>query len=316
MGIISNPLSGRNKKDFPAIQQFVARYSTITHYEAQTPTEIQKTISLLAQQNITVLVINGGDGTVQAALTTLFHHHPFATLPLLAILPSGTSNLIAGDVGLKGNRTGSLQKLFEWVEGKGQVPTIHQRHVFAVQRVPDEHPIYGMFFGAGAIYQGAQVGWRTKQSVGRLGEVGATLIIGRFLCSLISSRNSQISPIRMTVRLDDQTSITAEFLTVLTTTLDRLFLGLRPYWGTEAHPLHYTAVKSKPSHLLRTLPTLLFGKPHQLGTPEHGYVSHNVEKVELHLQDGFTIDGEDYQPDPQRGPVTITDGGKVSFLQY
>lgn len=316
MGIISNPLSGRNKKDFPSIKQFLKKYPTITHYEAQSPTDIQEAIALLAQQHITVLVINGGDGTVQAALTTVFHHHPFTTLPLLAILPSGTSNLIAGDVGLKGNRTASLQKLIEWAEGKSQAPTIHQRHVFAVQRVPDEHPIYGMFFGAGAIYQGAQVGWRTKQSVGRLGEVGATLIIVRFLCSLLSSRNSQISPIHMTVRLDDQTSTSAEFLTVLITTLDRLFLGLRPYWGTAAHPLHYTAVKSKPTHLLRTLPTLLFGKPHQLGTPEHGYVSQNVKKVELHLQDGFTIDGEGYHPDPQQGPVTITDGGKISFLQY
>lgn len=282
----------------------------------ETLKEIDEAVSGLAQQQVTVIVINGGDGTVQAVLTSLLHHQPFKTLPLVAILPSGTSNLNAGDVGLKGNRPAALQQLIEWTHGQGQDPSILQRHILRVQRVPQEDPIYGMVFGAGAIYQGAQVGWKTKQSVGKLGEVGATLIIGRFILSLLSSPNSHITPIQATVRLNDHSSIQTEFLTILTTTLERLFLGLRPYWGTEAAPLHYTAVKRKPKHMLRTLPSLLFGKPHKYGTPEHGYDSHNVRKIELDLHDGFTVDGEDYKPDPRQGPVCITDGGQVSFIQF
>ncbi|MGB0909662.1 MAG: diacylglycerol/lipid kinase family protein [Nitrospirales bacterium] len=315
-GILSNPLSGRNKKSSSSIKHVLETHSTIPQYEVETLKEIDEAVSGLAQQQVTVIVINGGDGTVQAVLTSLLHHQPFKTLPLVAILPSGTSNLNAGDVGLKGNRPAALQQLIEWTHGQGQDPSILQRHILRVQRVPQEDPIYGMVFGAGAIYQGAQVGWKTKQSVGKLGEVGATLIIGRFILSLLSSPNSHITPIQATVRLNDHSSIQTEFLTILTTTLERLFLGLRPYWGTEAAPLHYTAVKRKPKHMLRTLPSLLFGKPHKYGTPEHGYDSHNVRKIELDLHDGFTVDGEDYKPDPRQGPVCITDGGQVSFIQF
>ena len=316
LGIISNPLSGRNKKSSSSIKHVLETQTDISQYEVQTVKDIKEAVSNLAEHGTSIIVINGGDGTVQGVLTSLLHDRPFDTLPLIAILPSGTSNLNAGDVGLKGNRVAALQQVMRWANGHNEAPTILQRHILRVQRVPQENPIYGMVFGAGAIYQGAQVGWKTKHSVGRLGEVGATLIIGRFVLGLFSKQHSQITPIHMTVRLDDQSCIEAEFLTVLATTLDRLFLGLRPYWGTEKGPLHYTAVKSKPKHMLRTLPSLLFGKPHPCGTSEHGYDSHNVEKIELHLQDGFTVDGEDYRPDLQQGPVCITDGGRVSFIQF
>ncbi len=316
LGILSNPLSGRNKNGVSSFKDILDIHPTIPQYEAHTPQDIHTAISEFARQEVDVVVIDGGDGTVQAVLTVLFHHQPFPTLPILAILPSGTSNLNAGDVGLKGSRTAALQRLISWANGQGPEPTIIQRHVLRVQRVPNEDPIYGMFFGAGAIYQGAQMGWRTKQSVGRLGEVGASLIISRFFLSLFWGKQSQVRPTHMTISCPEHPPIENEFLTILVTTLDRLFLGLRPYWGQETNPLHYTAVKSKPNYLKRTLPSLLFGRPHHYGTPEHGYYSHNIQKLELQLHDGFTIDGEDYTPDPQLGPVQLTDGGIASFVSF
>ncbi|WP_447971215.1 diacylglycerol/lipid kinase family protein [Nitrospira sp. M1] len=316
LGIISNPLSGRNKKRAVVMTTILEAHPDILHDEVHTQHDIQTTLTTFAQEQVNVLVINGGDGTVQAVLTTLFHLQPFATLPLLAILPSGTSNMNAGDVGLRGNRTASLQKLLSWIEGHGPDPTLLTRHVLRVQRVPDEDPIFGMFFGAGAIYQGAQVGWKTKQSVGRLGEVGASLIICRFFLSLLFSRQTHITPIHATISRDEHPAIKGEFLTILVTTLERLFLGLRPYWGTESHPLHYTAVRKSPAYLMRTLPSLLFGRTHKYGTAEHGYDSHNALSLELHMQDGFTIDGEDYTSDPERGPVRLTTGGIATFIRF
>ncbi len=316
VGILSNPLSGRNKKHSSSITRLLKHYPHISQYETPTAKDIQNAVSELAQKHIEVLVINGGDGTVQAVLTTLLHDRPFDTLPLLAILPSGTSNMNAGDVGLKGNRAKALEKLLSWAQGDGSQPKVIQRHILRVQRIPNENPIYGMCFGAGAIYQGAQVGWKTKESVGRLGEIGASLIMAKYFLSILSSQKNQIKPIQVGIRADNQSSPDSEYLTILVTTLERLFLGLRPYWGTEAGPLHYTAVKTKPHKLMRTLPSLLFGNPHPLGTPEHGYFSQNLENIELSLQDGFTVDGEDYQPDLKVGPVSISDGGQVSFIRF
>ena len=50
-----------------------------------------------------VLAINGGDGTVAAILGALLESKPFVTPPLIALLPGGTANMSAGDVGLRGS---------------------------------------------------------------------------------------------------------------------------------------------------------------------------------------------------------------------
>src|SRR5688500_20064039 len=51
-----------------------------------------------------VLVINGGDGTVQATLTEMFNGKPFGDVPPpVAVLPNGKTNLIAQDLGADGD---------------------------------------------------------------------------------------------------------------------------------------------------------------------------------------------------------------------
>ena len=204
------------------------------------------------------------------------------------------------------------------LKDKGKAPTILTRHILRVHRIPQEDPIYGMFFGAGAIYQGAQVGWRTKHSVGRLRRSWGHVDYGSFFPFFtLEPKQPESNQSTSNYSLDDQPPREDTFLTILVTTLERLFLGLRPYWGTEQNPLHYTAVRKDPRHL-RPYTSIAYCLVSLIrhGTPEHGYFSQNIEKLELHMQDGFTVDGEGYLPDLQKGPVQITDGGTASFIQF
>ena len=58
---------------------------------------------MIARVKPKVLVINGGDGTVQSALTELYHGGHFeGTPPPVAVLPNGKTNLIALDLGAEG----------------------------------------------------------------------------------------------------------------------------------------------------------------------------------------------------------------------
>ena len=98
--------------------------------------------------------------------------------------------------------------------------------------------------------------------------------------------------------------------------MERLFFGLRPYWGKEPHSIHYTTLNGSPKHLLRTLPSLLFGRTHRMGTPENGYHSHNSARLQLHMKDDVILDGEIYTPNPESGPITIQASGPVSFLRW
>jgi hypothetical protein len=119
----------------------------------------------------------------------------------------------------------------------------------------------------------------------------------------------------MTISLDRKPAESRDFLVVLISTLHRLFLGLRPYWGTEAGAIQYTAVSAQPKYLLRALPFLWSGRKSRYLKTEHGYFSHNVDEARLKFDDGFTLDGELYRPDADQGPVVVQDGGPVSFLR-
>jgi hypothetical protein len=59
---------------------------------------------------------------------------------------------------------------------------------------------------------------------------------------------------------------------------------------------------------------LLRGKKNRFCAPEYGYFSRKPREVRLTITGGFTLDGELYALDNQTTQITVTDGGKASFL--
>ncbi len=120
IGVLHNPLSGGNHKCLQRIRSAAAVASPeVLQQEVQTPLDVSETLADFARREVNIVVINGGDGTVQAALTALFHKNCFETMPLLAVLRSaGTTSMIAGDIGLKGSRLKALRRLFSWARTK------------------------------------------------------------------------------------------------------------------------------------------------------------------------------------------------------
>ncbi|MGD9043666.1 MAG: diacylglycerol kinase family protein, partial [Desulfobacterales bacterium] len=284
--------------------------------EVQTPQDVTETLAEFARQEVNLLVINGGDGTVQAALTATFHKNFFETMPVLAVLPSaGTTSMIAGDIGLKGPRQSALQRLFSWARTGNGRAAIMQRPVLRVQVPAKTEPVYGMFFGAAAIYQATQFCLQKVFAKGVRGELGAGVALARFLLAVVLKDRNVVSSVPITTQLEQKSPQQQKYLLVLVTTLQRLFLGLRPYWGAEPKPLHYTAVGSRPRYFLRAIPSLMRGRPGRYVRPDNGYTSHNIDAVELTLKSGFNLDGELFIPDCSQGPVRVSYGGQASFLQ-
>ena len=315
LGVLSNPLSGGNRKGLAQVRQILARYPDTYHREVQDPADVTSALETFAQREVEIVGINGGDGTIQAVLTALFHRQPFERRPLLAIFRSGTDSAIARDVGLAGPRDHALQALSRWADtGDGQAFVL-QRRVLRLQITPEQQPLYGMSFGAAAIYQGILFCRRRVHTLGFHGDVAPGLTILRFLLALASGKRDLMTPVPMAISLDQTPPLHLTCLVVLISTLERLSAGLRPYWGRERAPLHYTAVSARPRKLLLALPSLVRGRQGRHGTPENGYYSHNVQEVRLTFKGGFTLDGELYESDPRCGPVLVQDGGQVSFLR-
>ena len=103
IGLISNPGSQRNRRGLQEIRQVLAGNPDIVHVTTEARGELDEVLADFARRGVDLLLINGGDGTVQTVLTRLLEKRPFETPPYLAILPRGMANTTAADVGLRGN---------------------------------------------------------------------------------------------------------------------------------------------------------------------------------------------------------------------
>jgi len=315
VGVLSNPLSGGNRKGLRVVREILSGHPESCHREVQTPEDVASALADFSRREVEVVAVNGGDGTIQAVLTALLHRRAFERLPLLAVLRAGTDSVIARDVGLRGSRERGLGELVRWARRGNGGGVLAQRPVLRVHTAGDPEPLYGMSFGAAAVYQGILFCRRKVHTLGLHGDLAPGLTLLRFLLAAIYGTRHRVTPVPMVVALDGCPPERLNCLVVFASTLERLFLRLRPFWGTEEGPVHFTALSAKPTHLLLALPSLLLGRRGRYGTRENGYLSHNVRDVRLSFDGGYTLDGELYRPDPQHGPIRIRHGGQVSFLR-
>ena len=315
VGILHNSLSGRNRRKPDLFQEIYSTYSEVPWAEVHSPTEILEALKTFAQRQVNCVVVNGGDGTIQATMGALFFHRPFAVMPRMAVLPAGTANLIAGDVGLGKFEPNTLEQLLVQAEAKTPRLSFETRPVLRIRFPESRDPLHGMFFGAGAIYHGTQLGIETKQSIGRLGEWGAGLILLKFLLALATGSRKGLNPITVRVTAGQSEPIQQEYLVLLVTTLNRLFLGMKPFWSKHAGALRYTSLRVPYRYLWRVLPTVFRGTTHPLATIEHGYVSENLSELRLVFNSGFVLDGEVYASSMPEEPLTLDSPGELSFVR-
>src|SRR4029450_9831705 len=115
IALLSNPKSTGNIAQLPRVRAFCAEHPDIFHYGVGHAHQVGDALKTIARVHPKILVINGGDGTVQAALTELYNggHFDADAPPPVAVLPSGKTNLIAMDLGVHGDPVEGLQRLLE-----------------------------------------------------------------------------------------------------------------------------------------------------------------------------------------------------------
>ena len=315
VGILHNPLSGRNRRNPVIFQDIRSNNQNLPWAEVNTPAEILEALKAFAQDQVDCVVVNGGDGTIQATMGALFQYQPFSSMPSLALLPAGTANLMAGDVGLGKFEPSTLEQLLTEAQTSRPKTFTETRPILRIRFPEDREPLHGMFFGAGAIYHGTQLGLQTKQSVGRLGEWGAGLILLKFLFALATGSRKGLNPITAQVAVGETPPLQDEYLVLLVTTLDRLFLGMKPFWGNNSAPLRFTSLRMPYRHLWRVLPAVLRGKTHALATTNHGYGSENVSEIRMSFESGFVLDGEVYTSSKPQEPLILDSSGALSFVR-
>lgn len=289
----------------------------IDHYITQSADEVPLALRRFSEQGVGVVAINGGDGTTAQVFSAILDASPFETQPAVVLLPGGTTNMNAADVGLRGNLKQSVDRLCRWSDGEALPVERLSRPILHISGAVGQGTLYGMFFGAGAIIIGG-IEHCTSQ-IHRMGitdEIGPGVTLLRAVWGVLRGDPQFAAPITAHIRIEGQAEVAQRQLAILLiTSLERLFLGIHPWWGREPLPLHSTWVEKSAPGLVRKLAGLLRGKPGAGATAENGYFSHNVRQLELDMDASFTIDGELYQASREHGPICIGQGGNIEFLK-
>jgi diacylglycerol kinase (ATP) len=315
IGLISNARSERNSRGLADLEQALRGAPDMVHLHFDGSRPMGALLADLARRGVGLLAINGGDGTVQAALTALLEERPFAEPPSVAILPRGMANMTAQDVGLTDRRLTALERLLRAAREGAMRPHTITRRVLRVEHIRDWPPQRGMFFGAGAIYDAITICKSRVHALGLKGEASHAVTLA-VLLAVGAVRGLEAVGLHghdIGVAFDGDALVTSRRLLVLATTLDRLVLGSRPFWNTERGPVRFTSIAYPPRRLTRSARTVLYGGQKR-DLPEPAYESRGADRVALRLDGPFTIDGEFFEPAAGE-PLVLTAPDTVRFVR-
>ena len=316
IGVISNPSSGKNVKGkhFEEVRRHCTS-AGVKYHEVDALDDMVNAAHSLASEGSEIIVVNGGDGTVEAVLSGLLHMGSLERLPVLALLPAGSTNMTAADVSGSIKPIPALDRLLSDARAGRLTYRITERQVVRVTGVVGhERPICGMFFGAGAVYHGIQFCRRYIHTIGLRGDIGPGIAMMVFIGKLLAGQKGDLlPPLRLRARLDQLEIGPRDCAGLFLSTLDHLFLHMNPFWGREPGALRCTVVDYSSRHKLRVILPIMRGKPTRFVSDENGYVSHNSDSIEMHIDGGFTVDGELFGPQPGI-PLTIDGRARAYFL--
>jgi hypothetical protein len=315
IALLSNPRSTGNIAQLPRIRAFCAAHPDVFHYEVEAADQIGEAMRTIGRVKPKLLVINGGDGTVQAALTELHNGHHFeGSPPPVAVLPSGKTNLIAMDLGIHGDPVKGLEKLIVLAQAD-LGPHLVARELIALRSGGKEEPVIGMFLGGAGL---ADIMLYCRNRIYPLGlpngishAITAVAVILRQVVGL-KAKFLPPEPQSLSISVRREGAITGKFALLAVTTLEKLLLS-GEIGGQGKGALKFVAVEQRAGSLLKAFYASLAGK---LGRTKLKGV-HIEEADEISIEgeaSDVILDGETFRAEIGR-PILLSPASPLSFVR-
>ena len=311
IGLIYNPLGGWFRKHTARMQSLLATLPEIRQIQATDQIEFERAVTVVVEAKIGWLIVVGGDGTLQGVMSCLFECLPPDRWPEITIVPAGTTNMTALDLGMNGQAEQILSRIRQHLQRPGDMKQV-RRPVLRIEQTGMRN-VYGMMLGLGLIARGVKFSRSQIKQLGMTGNIFTVVIVLRSLIGMFLGRpQAEWAPVR--VAQIDETGVLSEkvYLFALISALEKLLLGIRPYWGQEPAPLHATFIGQHSRRFWRAIWPLIAGRGHHL-QKEDGYTSYNTASIKLWLDDEYIVDGELYYASSRNGPLKITADGPILF---
>jgi diacylglycerol kinase family enzyme len=316
VALLSNPSSTGNRAILPRIRSYCAGQADLFHYEVESASLIGEALETIARVQPAVLVINGGDGTVQATLTEIYNGGQFGrTPPPVAVLPNGKTNLIALDLGAVGDPIATLERIVELARDD-LAPYLVERALIALTEgeAPSNRPVLGMFLG-GAGLADTILYCRTK-----IYPLGLPNGLSHFLAGIavffsllfgLRGRYMPPAPNPVQVSLIREGQGAQRFALLIVTTLEKMLLGSQTQTG--ARGMKLMAVEQSTWSLLRAVFASVRGRLDRQEIDGVHVKQGDVIRIESD-RSSVILDGEEFQARTGR-PIVLRATAPVPFLR-
>lgn len=311
--MISNPLSTTNAKNMDDIRAMVKTSANVVHYELDGIDSLGAAMELFSRANPALLIINGGDGTIGAALASLLYQNPFTVIPPIAFLPGGKTNMTAADLGFNGSPVKVLKKLLKLAQAGAIPELLTSRSLIEMDLGDGAEPKVGTFFGTAGIVRG--IFWcrenaYTKGLPNSIAHIWSAYKLITSALGLSRTKGLMISD-PMSITVPGSARMSGRYSIVMSTTLDTLLFGAKPYGRDGKGGLRFSALEAGPGTLVRAVIGLI---TRRFGNASiEGLHVRKSDEVRIEGTDPVTLDGEIYQPTPGR-PVTLKGNRSLTFI--
>lgn len=282
ISILSNPRGGYNKRTGLDKIKALSKEHNITHIEASTPDEILNALRIIEREAPDILVINGGDGTIDIVLRQIRTQEIFTTEPIFALLKGGTTNMIHRDSGLNDKPHKILNDII-----RGKITNTIKRNPLKVEYSGKNNtPLYGFFLGTGAIPKVILEARKGLHKKGLHGPFSEFLILSKTLCRLFFKRN-----------LSGDKTLQPTHLALNGQRQDHIFLAL----SSLRNLIPFVKSNAKPTHA---------GLIHMDNNKKLRRSLH--DKITLKTPENWVLDGEMHEA----GEIEITLDTPLQFLSH
>ncbi|WP_445784298.1 diacylglycerol/lipid kinase family protein [Sphingorhabdus sp.] len=317
VALLSNPNSTGNRSLLPAVRTYCAKNPDIFHYEVEEMDQIAKALEMIARVKPKVLVINGGDGTVQSALTELYHGGHFeGTPPPVAVLPNGKTNLIALDLGVEGDPLEALAQIMEAAKGDLSEHIIVRELIALSDDSEGARPVLGMFLGGAGL---AETILYCRHKIYPLGLpnglshflTAIALIFSTFVGVKASFLPARSKPVSISFIRNGE--LQGTFAVLIVTTLEKLLLGGQAGNSKQRGLMKFLAVDQAPMAMLKMMAASLRGKLGQTAMTGVHFQQGDVIRIDSE-QSSVVLDGEVFEA-YLGSPIVLRSTPPVSFLK-
>jgi diacylglycerol kinase (ATP) len=313
VGVLINRASGRGNGKGNTLAERLQGVSDISLHVLDGFAALHAALEILARENVSDLFISSGDGTVQAVMTHLAESGKWKSTPRLCVLPHGTTNLSAGDIGF---RSRNIATQVNFIKNLPAAKTETRRSLRIVNPKAGS-PRHGLTLGAGAAATAtrhAQVSYNDKGVRGGFASL-ATITSGLAKAALTRATPGDDTrldrPCLMQVEVNGEIRVDGPQLMFMATTLDHLFFKTRPFWGGKNGPIRASVIPYPVPNVLRWAVPLMYGGEDRK-VPQ-GAMSFSGHGFAITCAEPYVMDGEFFEG-PLNAPLRVEAGPAFTFI--